>query len=162
MNEKSLRADDYEMIEKYSNMVYRMAYSMVKTKEDAEDIHQDVFMKYLKKRPEFENEEHAKAWFLRVTVNHCKNFWKSAWMQRMIGLEEGGSFAEKEEVHDELIDTVKRLPQKYRAVIHLFYYEDLSIEEMSEVLGEKPSTVRTQLTRARGKLKEMLEEEGNV
>ena len=78
MSSKSLCADDLEIIEKYSDMVYRMAYSMVKNRFDAEDIHQEVFMKYLKKTPVFENTDHEKAWFLRVTVNHCKNLWKSA------------------------------------------------------------------------------------
>ena len=159
MSSKSLCADDLEIIEKYSDMVYRMAYSMVKNRFDAEDIHQEVFMKYLKKTPVFENTDHEKAWFLRVTVNHCKNLWKSAWIQRVIGMEEHGMSAEQEDVHDELIDMVKKLPQKYRAVIHLFYYEELSVEEIGKVLGEKPSTVRTQLTRARSKLKELLEED---
>ena len=159
MSSKSLCADDLEIIEKYSDMVYRMAYSMVKNRFDAEDIHQEVFMKYLKKKPVFENTDHEKAWFLRVTVNHCKNFWKSAWIQKVIGLEEHEMSAEQEDVHDELIDTVKKLPQKYRAVIHLFYYEELSVEEIGKVLGEKPSTVRTRLTRARSKLKELLEED---
>ena len=162
MSEKSLCADDLIRIERYSDMVYRMAYSLVKHKEDAEDIHQEVFMKYLKKRPDFEIKEHEKAWFLRVTINQCKNLWKSAWVQRVIGFTEKDAFMEAEDVHEELIDTVKRLPQKYRAVIHLFYYEDMSIEEMSIVLGEKPSTVRTQLTRARRRLKELLEEESDV
>ena len=74
-------------------------------------------------------------------------------------MEEHGMSAEQEDVHDELIDMVKKLPQKYRAVIHLFYYEELSVEEIGKVLGEKPSTVRTQLTRARSKLKELLEED---
>lgn len=156
MKKQSLCTDDLEIIEKYSNMVYRMAYSMVKNRYDAEDIHQEVFMKYLKKCPVFENGDHEKAWFLRVTVNCCKNLWKSTWFQRVTGLEETEASLQQEDAHDELIDTVKKLPQKYRAVIHLFYYEELSIEEISGVLGEKPSTVRTQLTRARGKLKELL------
>ncbi len=159
MSRKSLCADDLEIIEKYSNMVYRMAYSMVKSREDAEDIHQEVFIRYLKKKPVFENVEHEKAWFLRVTINLCKNFWNSAWIQRVIGLEEHDISAEQEDVHNELIDTVKKLPRKYRAVIHLFYYEELSVEEIGKVLGEKTSTVRTQLTRARSKLKELLEED---
>ncbi|MBQ7919905.1 MAG: sigma-70 family RNA polymerase sigma factor [Lachnospiraceae bacterium] len=156
---KSLCADDLEIIEKYSNMVYRMAYSMVKCREDAEDIHQEVYIRYLKKRPVFENTEHEKAWFLRVTINLCKNFWSSAWMQRVIGLTEETMAGAQEDLHDELLDTVKKLPKRYRAVIHLFYYEEMSVEEIGKVLGEKPSTVRTQLTRARSKLKELLEEE---
>lgn len=161
MNQKSLRADDFEMINKYSDTVYRMAYSLVKNKYDAEDIHQEVFVKFIDKRPKFESTEHEKAWFLRVTINMCKNLWKTAWKQKVISLgddyEEGLETVEEPEP-DWIIDVVKTLPRKYRVVIHLFYYEELSIEEIAEVLKMKSSTVRTHLTRARAKLKELLEE----
>lgn len=164
MRAKSLCADDLERIQQYAGMVYRMAYSMVKHPQDAEDIQQEVFLRYVVKRPMFESEEHAKAWFLRVTINLAKNLWKTAWKQRVVSLldsdlEEEAAPAEKE---DALIEIVKQLPQKYRVVIHLFYYEELTVEEISELLGEKPSTVRTQLTRARKKLKELLKEEEDV
>ena len=160
MDKKSLRADDLEVIERYSDMVYRMAFSLLKNRYDAEDVHQDVFVRYLKKRPKFENSQHEKAWFLRVTVNLCRNFWKTAWRQKVISLGEeeldSQSVLVAEEAEDEIIGIVKKLPQKYRIVIHLFYYEELSAEEIAKVLGMKPSTVRTQLTRARAKLKELL------
>ena len=160
MERKSLRADDFEVISKYSDMVYRMAYSLLKNKYDAEDVHQDVFVRYLKKKPEFENAQHEKAWFLRVTVNLCKNFWKTAWRQKVVSLGEENLDRQfemgPEETEDEIIYTVKKLPQKYRVVIHLFYYEELSTDEIAKVLGMKPSAVRTQLTRARAKLKELL------
>ena len=164
MKEKSLCADDLAMIEKYSNMVYRMAYSMVKNPQDAEDIHQDVFVKYIGKRPVFESEDHAKAWFLKVTINMSKNLWKTAWKQKVVSLvdydlEEQEAPPQKE---DALIEVVKRLPQKYRTVIHLFYYEELSVEEIATLLKAKPSTVRTQLTRARSRLKELLKEDTDV
>ncbi|MBQ7776669.1 MAG: sigma-70 family RNA polymerase sigma factor [Lachnospiraceae bacterium] len=164
MKEKSLCADDLAMIEKYSNMVYRMAYSMVKNPQDAEDIHQDVFVKYIGKRPVFESENHAKAWFLRVTINTAKNLWKTAWKQKVVSLvdydlEEQAAPMQKE---DSLIQVVKQLPQKYRTVIHLFYYEELSVEEIATLLKAKPSTVRTQLTRARSRLKELLKEDTDV
>lgn len=163
MGEQSLRADDLEIIKRYSDMVYRMAFSLLKNKYDAEDIHQEVFVRYFRKRPEFESGQHERAWFLRVTVNLCRNFWKTGWKQRVTcpGDEEleraavGGG----EEPVDEIIFLVKKLPRKYRIVIHLFYYEELSTEEIARVLKRKPSTVRTQLTRARGKLKELLENE---
>lgn len=159
MSENSLRDDDLEIIYKYSDMVYRMAYSLVKNKYDAEDIHQEVFLKYLKKKPKFENDEHEKAWFLRVTINLCKNLWKSAWKQKMVGLGEEGVREEGvEDRHDEIIDIVKQLPKKYRIVIHLFYYEDLSVNEIADILGMKQSAVRTRLTRARAELKEILKE----
>ena len=157
-----MRADDLEVIEKYSNAVYRMAYSLVKNKYDADDIHQEVFAIYIVKRPKFENAEHERAWFMRVTVNLCKNLWKTAWRQKVVSLEE--DFEEYNEMSakpkdDGIIDVVRTLPFKYRTVIHLFYYEELSIKEISEILKMKPSTVRTHLTRARAKLKELLEKE---
>lgn len=162
MDRRSLRADDLEMIDKYSDTVYRMAYSMLKNRYDADDIHQEVFIRYIRKKPKFENAEHEKAWFLRVTVNLCKNLWKTAWRQRVTDL--GEDIIENTEIPQEqdqesdgIIDIVKTLPQKYRIVIHLFYYEELSVEEISQILRMKPSTVRTQLTRARVKLKVLLE-----
>lgn len=159
MSRQSLCADDLEVINQYSDMVYRMAYSMVKNKFDAEDIHQEVFIRYLKKHPAFESAEHEKAWFLRVTINLCKNLWKTAWKQKVVSLGEHDWEEETEEREDEIIEIVKQLPQKYRMVIHLFYYEELSIEEISKVLHTKPSTVRTRLTRGRAKLKELLRED---
>ena len=161
MGQQSLCTDDLKIIDKYSVMVYRMAYSLVKNPYDAEDIHQEVFVRYILKRPAFESEEHEKAWFLRVTINLCKNLWKTVWKQRVVGLgeamEEPGAAAE-EQAEESILAVVKQLPRKYRVVIHLFYYEELSVEEISKVLQMKPSTVRTRLTRARARLKELLEE----
>ena len=78
MNKGNLEADQLAVINKYSNTVYRLAYSLVKNPDDAEDIHQEVFVRYISKQPSFENAGHEKAWFLRVTINQCKNLWKSA------------------------------------------------------------------------------------
>lgn len=150
-----------KVIETYSDMVYRLAYSMVKTQFDADDIHQEVFVRYLKKRPSFQNTEHEKAWFLRVTINCCKNHWKSAWMRKItgsLGTEPSCTF-DLDETSMELIESVKLLPEKYRMVIHLFYYENLSIDAISSVTGIKRSTIRTQLTRARELLRKRLEAE---
>lgn len=176
MSRESLCADDLYIINKYSDMVYRMAYSLVKNKYDAEDIHQEVFVRYIGRKPKFESEDHEKAWFLRVTINLCKNLWKTAWRQKVISLGEdleenvealntmdnrnsmNGMETTESAEENALIDAVKKLPQKYRVVIHLFYYEELSIDAISKVLQMKPATVRTHLTRARAKLKRMLEE----
>lgn len=164
-----LRADDLETIKKYSDAVYRMAYSLVKNKYDADDIHQEVFAIYIVKRPKFENTAHEKAWFMRVTVNLCKNLYKTAWRRKVVSLdddfEESADAAKDTEIvetvetieDDGIIEVVKKLPFKYRSVIHLFYYEELSIKEIADILKMKPSTVRTHLTRARAKLKELLE-----
>ena len=169
MQKKSWCADDslQERIEYYSPMVYRLAYSLVKSKVDADDIHQEVFIKYINKRPCFENAEHEKAWFIRVTVNQCKSWWKTAWRQRFVSLseyeEEGRELAVSgdgllDDGH-EVIEKVKLLSPKYRIVIHLFYYEQLSVEEIARILGQKSSTVRTHLTPARRKLSELLKED---
>lgn len=162
---RSLCADDLKMIEKYSDMVYKLSFSLTKNKYDADDIHQEVFIRYLCKHPVFSGEEHEKAWFLRVTINLSRNLWKSAWRQNIlepfdidITAGQADEFTIPDE-EDSIIDLVKRLPYKYKIVIHLFYYEELSIEEIAKILKLKPSTVRTQLTRARKKLETMIKED---
>lgn len=162
MEQRSLRTDDRieEVVKAYSNMVYRLAFSQTRNKSDADDIFQEVFFRYIKKKPQFETERHRKAWLIRVTVNCCKKVWTFSWRKKTMPLDEDLVFEMKEEtnLHHEL----QKLPVKYRAVLHLFYYEDLSIEEISKTLNKKPSTVRTQLTRARYKLKELLKEDYDV
>ena len=153
----SLEADAAQVIEYYSDMVYRLAFARTGTKHDAEDVYEEVFLRFLKKKPEFESEEHRKAWFLRVTVNCSNTFLSSIWQKRTEGLSEEISFTEKE--YQDLHQELQRLPMKYRSVIHLFYYEELSVEEIGRILNRKPATVRTQLTRARELLRGMLKEE---
>ena len=166
MERELLRADNLQlnMVEKYSQMVYRLAFSMVKNRYDADDIHQDVFIRFLKKQPQFENEEHEKAWFIRVTVNCCTNYHKTAWRRKTVSLseyerQEDAEMPTQQSDAVNLIETVKMLPEKYRAVIHLFYYEEMSVEEVAKVLHRRTSTVRTQLVRARRMLGEWLTEE---
>lgn len=167
-----------EVITRNSDMVYRLAYSLVRTRADADDIYQEVFMRYIKAGPVFDNEGHEKAWLVRVTVNCCKNYWKSPWMRRRAAFHEEAALYEKEAAGEKmctvdsgliwgegevgnseeqlLIETVKELPEKYRVVIHLFYYEEMSVEEIGKITGMKASAVRTRLTRARKRLKEKL------
>lgn len=153
----SLEADAEQVIEYYSDMVYRLAFARTGTKADAEDVYEEVFLRFLKKKPQFESEEHRKAWFLRVTVNCSNTFLSSYWQKRTEGLSEEIPFTAKE--HQGLYRELQRLPAKYRSVIHLFYYEELSVEEIGRILNRKPATVRTQLTRARELLRGMLKEE---
>jgi len=152
-----LQADAGQVIEYYSDMVYRLAFARTGTKADAEDVYEEVFLRYLKRKPEFESEEHRKAWFLRVTVNCSNTFLSSQWQKRTEGLSEEIPFTTKE--HQDLYRELQRLPVKYRSVIHLFYYEELSVDEIGRILNRKPATVRTQLTRARELLRGMLKEE---
>ena len=154
-----------EVIKRNSETVYRLAYSLVKSQSDADDIYQEVFLRYVRKAPVFDSEEHEKAWFMRVTINCCKNFWKSPWIQRRSVLEkdvlEKEAACESKDENQRLIDIVKQLPEKYRVVIHLFYYEELSIKEIAKITKSKASTVRTRLTRARKLLQRWLNEEGD-
>ncbi len=144
----------HEMTEKYFDTVYRLALNQMKDKELAEDVTQDVFLKFINIDKDFESEEHVKAWLIRVTVNACKNVFNASWYKKSAPLEEDIPYEEKE-VSD-LYNHVLKLPKKYKAVIHLFYYEDMSITSIAECLGEKESTIKSQLKRAREILKKTL------
>jgi RNA polymerase sigma-70 factor (ECF subfamily) len=152
-----------EVVDKYADMVYRLALSQVKTKHDAEDVFQDVFLRYIEKPRAFESEEHRKAWLIRVTINRSKSFW-SSWFRKIEPLDESIACT-AEEPHD-LSMYLSGLPQKYRSVLHLFYYEEMTVKQIGGILNAKESTVRTWLTRARSILGKKLkggfscEEEG--
>jgi len=148
------------VIEQYSDTVYRLAFARTGTKHDADDIFQEVFMKYVKKKPKFETEAHQKAWLIRVTINCCNSFWRSFWRKKTDRISDELIWEDRENI--DLNDAIQALPEKYREVIHLFYYEDMSLEEISETLRRKNSTVRTQLTRARAQLKILIKEEDYV
>lgn len=146
-----------EIVEKYNNMVYRLAYFYTNSKYDADDIYQDVFLKYLQNKKQFENEEHKKAWLIRVTINCCKKLWLSSWKRKIIPLDDEIKFEMEENIG--LYNEIKKLPKKYRVVIHLFYYEQYSVKDISKILKQKESTIRTWLTRARKMLKNYIKEE---
>lgn len=139
-----------QLTEKYFDMVYRLAFSQIKNSEQADDVVQEVFLRFIKNNKPFDTEEHIKAWLLRVTLNCCKNVFSSSWYKKTVPLSE-----RKEGIHFDNIEksevyyAVSELPSKYRAVIHLFYYEDMSVEEISKHLGINPSTIKSQLSRGR-------------
>lgn len=157
MNNQSLRTDDCveNIINKYSRTVYKLAFAQTRNKNDADDIFQEVFLRYIRKQPVFENKEHEKAWFIRVTVNCCKSFWNSPFKKHTQVLEQDAYVSEIDEEHL-LEEYLLKLPKEYRAVIHLFYYENMSTTQISKALKKKESTVRMQLTRARRLLKEFM------
>lgn len=157
MTEKTVRElSEEEVIRCYGDMVYRLALVRTGTRYHADDVFQEVFLRFLQKKPQFASEEHRKAWFLRVTINCANNFWASAWFGRMAPLDEF-CLPEQEEERG-LLEELQALPPRYRDVIHLFYYEEMSVKEIAQTLHRRESTVRTQLTRARRKLKILLEE----
>lgn len=145
-----------KMVEKYSNMIYRLALIRTKTKENSEDVYQEVFLRLAKKMPDFKSEEHEKAWLIRVTINCSKNLLNSKFFRNTSELKEDIPF-ETEEKHN-IYYSVQKLPIKYKTIVHLYYYENYKIKEISEILKMKENTVKSYLARAREKLK--MEEEG--
>lgn len=144
-----------ETVMRNKDMVYRLAFSQMKNKDDADDVFQEVFCRYIKKQQKFDSAEHEKAWFIRVTLNCCKTVMTSFWKTRVEELDENTEMPETEK--EELEFALKQLPKRYNAVLHLFYYEDLSVEEISEILKIGKFNVRMLLTRARRALKDILE-----
>ena len=155
MERADLQAETDRIVDTYSDMVYKLAYAQVRNKNDADDIYQEVFLRYVRKKPAFESTENEKAWFIRVTVNCCKNFWNTPFRKRTQSLEDNIVFQSEEESY--LKPLVEQLPEAYRAVVHLFYYEDMAVSEISKVLGRKEATVRVQLMRSRKLLRDILE-----
>ncbi len=146
--------DKREIVERYFDMVYRLALSQTKSKDLADDVVQEVFVRFLRTLKTFESDEHIKAWLIRVTINCCHNVFSSSWAKKTVPLSEEIIFDTEEK--GDVYYAVLELPQKYKSVIHLFYYEDMSIQEISEALKTNPSTVKSQLSRARKLLREKL------
>ena len=147
------------LAEKYIDTVFRVALNYLKSTVDAEDVTQNVFLKLLKERKPFDSEEHVKHWLIRVTVNECKSLWRTAWHRKTTYLEE----AERESVFSspeksDLYYAVRELPVKYRQTVHLYYFEDYSVKEITEIMKLSETAVQTRLLRARQQLKEKLKE----
>lgn len=147
------------LIKKYKNNIYAIAFNVCKNSEDAEDVVQDTFIQYMSLKKEFETEEHIRAWLIRVAINKAKNKITSFFRRNTLPLEdymETLTF-EPEEASD-LFAAVMALPQKYRITIHLFYYEDYSVNEIADIQKISVSNVKTRLSRGRKLLKEKLKE----
>ena len=145
-----------EIADKYIDMVYRLALSRTKSREHAEDVSQDVFVKLLQNKKKFDNEEHLKAWLLRVTINLTKDLFSSHWYRTTDELDENITYEATE--NSGVYDAVMELPQKYRTVIHLHYYEGYRVEEIALITKASVGTVKSQLHRARQMLKSIMEE----
>lgn len=140
-----------QAVEACGTMVYRLALAQTHSGHDADDVFQEVFLRYLRSAPAFQEEEHRKAWLLRVTVNCCKKLHRSFWRRNTVALSESIPALGQEE--GELLDLLEGLPEKYRAVLHLYYYyEGYATGEIADILGRSPNTVRSQLARGRALL----------
>lgn len=144
-------------IEKYSDTIRRLCMIYLKNYADTEDIFQEVFLKYVLSSVSFKSEEHEKAWFIRVTVNACKDLLRSFFRSRTVPIDEiAEQAAELPPGNREVLEAVLSLPKSYKDVVYLHYYEGYTAPEISRILRKNKNTVYTHLTRARQILKEKL------
>ncbi len=150
------------LIEKYRNSLYAAAFTVCKNAQDAEDVLQETFIQYWMHKKEFESEEHIRAWLIRVAINKGKNKVHTFFRRNTVPLEdyiETLTFASEET--SDLLEAVMRLPEKYRLVIHLFYYEDYSVVEIADILKITPGNAKVRLSRGRMLLRNTLKEAWN-
>ncbi len=143
-----------EIVHKYIDMVYRLALSQTKAKEYADEVVQEVFLRYLQSKKAFDSEEHCKAWLIRVTINCSKNIFSNSWFKKTVPLSEEISFETQEQ--SDAYFAVAELPKKYRTVIYLYYYEEMTVREIAESLAVSEGTVKSQLHRGRELLRKKL------
>ncbi len=162
-------------IDIYSDMLFKIAYARMGNRADAEDVVQETFYQYFKSSRKFDDEEYEKAWLIRVTLNGCRKVWRSGFNRRRCDIpdpeqispeqeQEIGECSPEEAFLDKerartVLEAVWKLPVTYRDVIHLFYYEEMSVKEIAVILERKVSTVTSQLTRGREMLKKSLKED---
>jgi len=150
-----------QAVNHFSDTVYRIALKMTKHEADAQDITQDVFMRYIKYAKDLESMEHTKHWFIRTTVNCCKDFFEKKKKQHMNEMEIEPELLEVDKKRDysSVREAVQDLDEIYRIVIHLFYFEGYKIKEISETLDEPENTIKSKLKRARELLRDKLEDD---
>ncbi len=154
-----MRLPVQDLMNMYKNNVYAAAFNICGNASDAEDVVQDTFLQYYMTHKSFDNEQHIRAWLLRVAINKAKNIQLTFWHRNKMSLDdyiETLSFETPE--NKELFEEVMKLPEKYRVVIHLFYYEDYSVKEIAKILRTTESNIKVRLSRGRAKLKDALKE----
>ena len=146
---------------RYMDTIFRVAFSYLKNRADADDITQNVLLKLYRHEGDFQSEAHMKNWLIRVTINECKSVLRSLWRQTENIEDYVNSLAIPAQEHSELLEAVLKLPKKYCTAIYLYYFEGYSTTEMAELLSLPETTVYTHLARGRAKLKTMLAEADN-
>ena len=146
------------LVETYADMILRLCRSYLREPSDAQDVCQTVFLKLLTEPRSFETPQHEKAYILKMAANACRDLLRSPWRRRGCPLEACTELPAPEREESGVWEAVGRLPPRYRAVIHLYYYEDMTTEEIARLLDRSPATVRSQLMRGRDRLRVLLEE----
>ena len=154
-----MRLETQALAEQYRDRLFAAAFQVCGNAADAEDAAQEALLCYHLSDKEFENQEHIRAWLLRVAVNWAKNISRSFWRRNTVPLEEYMETLEFDcQESRDIFREVMALPEKYRLVIHLYYYEDYSVQEISRILGIRVSNVKVRLSRGRQMLKATLQE----
>ena len=149
-----------ELARAYAPAIFRLAYARTGSRADAEDIMQEVFVRLLRTRPDFADRAHARAWLLRVAANCANDWFRAPWRRREGPLTDSLPAPEHED--GGVVEAVLALPAKYRAAVHLYYYEELSVAEIAKITGKSESAVKSRLFRARAMLREALKEDDDV
>jgi RNA polymerase sigma-70 factor (ECF subfamily) len=142
------------IIDRHSNMIYRICFVYLKNKYDAEDAFQEIIIKIMERAPHFQSDEHEKAWIIKVSCNHCKTILKSNASKVHISLNE--DIGEQYEFLDNTLEHILKLPLHYRNVLYLYYYEGYTTKEIASLLKRRDATIRTWLKRARETLKKVI------
>lgn len=156
------RQEAERLVNTYSDLILRLSYTYLKETEDAKDICQTVFLKFLEKPRAFDSPDHEKAWIIRSAINACKDVLKSHWRKTTVALDAASRVPAPEVPESSLLAALDLLPPKYRVVIYLYYYEGYAAKEIAEILERPTATINTQLSRGRAQLRTVLESEGYV
>jgi len=148
------------LVTTYSNLILRISYTYLKSTYEAEDVCQNVFLKYMDDKTEFLDEKHEKAWIIRTTINTCKNVLKSAYHKKVVIMDNVLGDTVKEELYPEVREQVLLLPKNYRIAIYLFYFEGYNVKEIAAAMGKSENAVTLYLSRGRKKLKGLLKDYG--
>lgn len=161
MGNSALRTDEEitRVYNKYVDTVYRVCFMMLKSASEAEDAVQNVFVKYINSGGDLETEEHIKAWLIVTAKNECKNMLKHWFRSKRTDLDDVAEPSYETREDSGVMEKVMSLEEKYRVPIYLYYYEGYSTAEISEMIGIKHSTLRTNMAKGREKLKMLLEED---
>lgn len=161
MEKDTLLCKDEELDEIYKrnvDMVYRLSFMYLKNTAETEDAVQSIFLKLFKSNVSFSDREHEKAWLILTTKNHCKDILKSWWKTRHVDVESLPEIPcwDEREQSGNVLERLLSLPEKYKVVLYLYYFEEYSVKEISSLLGYKESTIQTQLSTGRKRLKFIL------
>lgn len=155
-----MRQSVQELAASYQGSLFAAAFNVCRNAQDAEDVVQDTFVQYYTTKKEFESEQHIRAWLMRVAVNKAKNVNRTFWRRNKISIEDYmETLVFETPAAETLFETVMQLPEKYRIVIHLYYYEEYAVREIAQILKLSESNVKIRLSRGRAMLKETLKED---